>query len=48
MTPRPSLKIELTLEQRQQIEQNTGKKLTTVELKPETLECRAAPRLAAN
>ena len=48
MTPKPSLEIELTLEQRQQIEQSTGKKVTTVELKPETLECRAAPRVASN
>jgi hypothetical protein len=48
MTPRPSLKIELTPEQRQQIEQSTGRKLARVELKPEALECRATPKLVAN
>jgi hypothetical protein len=48
MTPRPSLTIELTPEQRQQIEQRTGKQVKVLELKPETLDCRAAPRLAAN
>ena len=48
MTPRPSLKIELTPEQREQIERSTGKHVTALELKPQALECRTTPRLIGN
>jgi hypothetical protein len=48
MMPQSGLKIILTPEQQAIIEQVTGQRVAAVELKPEALECRAAPRLAAN
>jgi hypothetical protein len=48
MPDKAVVQITLTPEQRGLIEQSTGKRVQVVELKPETLECRAAPRLVAN
>ena len=48
MTDKAVVKITLTREQQEQIQQSTGQRLTELELKPETLECRATSRLVAN
>jgi hypothetical protein len=48
MTDKSVVKITLTPEQQVLIERTTGKQVRVVELKPEALEGRAAPRLAAN
>jgi hypothetical protein len=48
MADKAMVQIMLTPEQREQIEQSTGKQVAVVELKPERLECRAAPRLVGN
>jgi hypothetical protein len=40
----PTIKIELTQEQMEQIRQATGKEMSTLELGPEMLEERIAPR----
>ncbi len=45
---KPSIRIELTDEQKRQIEQVTAIKVRTIELKPELLEMRIAPGLATN
>ena len=43
MKNQTTIRIILTAEQQAQIELVTGKKLTTLALKPEALELRAAP-----
>jgi hypothetical protein len=40
----PTIKIELTQEQKEQIRQATGKEVSALELAPESLEERIAPR----
>lgn len=40
--------IELTPEQREQLEKKTGKQLTAVKLNLQELEARIGPRLVAN
>jgi hypothetical protein len=48
MNAKPSIQIELTPEQKQQIEQMTGKAAPAVKLSLETLDARLAPGLATN
>jgi hypothetical protein len=43
-----ALKIELTPEQREQLEKKTGKQLPAVKLSLQALEARVAPRLIGN
>jgi hypothetical protein len=45
---KPSIRIELTEEQKRQIEQATAIQVRAVELKPELLEMRIAPGLSSN
>jgi hypothetical protein len=48
MTERPSIKITLTPEQKEQLKQETGKDVTRVKLSLEELEARVAPKLTTN
>ena len=45
---KPTIKIELTEKQKDQIRQQTGKEVTEVKLAPEELEERVSPGLAGN
>jgi hypothetical protein len=48
MTEKPSIKITLTPEQKEQLKQETGKNVTGVKLNLQDLEARVAPGIVLN